>query len=209
MSAASDFRDWAEDLQRAARRAVKTAVGTATQGALTDLRAAIVSASTERAGYMIGAEVFPRRDSINAAGSVYARGDLAADIVEAMQTGPVIQGDPFLAIPTAAVPRTAKGRRLTPTEATKHFGVPLKLKPGKRPGTWLLFASLTRALSKRRPGYRAPTARRLAKGRAAEDVLLFVLVPRIKFPKLIGAAAIADKWGALVPPLIARNLDGG
>lgn len=199
MSAGSEFRDWANDLQREAKRAVKTAVGTATEGAKLELRAAIITASTARAGNMIGAEVFPRGDSINAAGEVYARGDLAAAILEAMQTGPVIRGDPYLAIPLAAA-AGIRGRagarggfRFGMRDLIARFGkanvrsVPLK----GRAGSLLVLARAGRF-----------------GGKASPWVPYFILVPRVKFPKLLHTDAVAERWSALVPALIARTLNG-
>ena len=41
---------------------------------------------------------------------------------------------------------------------------------------------------------RAPTKGRIAQGRAVKPVLMFVLVPTVRIPKLLDIEAVAEQW---------------
>lgn len=199
------------------KRAVTAGVRGATEGLKTELRQAVNNAGLgERLGNAIRSEGYPgdrrgRVASFSAAGLVFVRRAKgkrsgAEEIFDAFNRGVSITaaGGRFLAIPTPAVPKT-RGRQMTPAEVEQFYGRPLQVREGNRPGQLLLFLSLTRGRSARRPGDRVLTTRRRAQGRSERDVLLFVLVRNVKLAKRLDFEALADKWAGEIPRLIEAS----
>lgn len=196
------------------KRQVTAGVRGATEGLKIDLRQAVNDAGLgERLGNSIRSEGYPRDSrgavSFGAAGLVFVRRPKgkrsgATEIFDAFTRGVTITraGGKYLAIPTAAVPKT-RGRQMTPAEVEQYYGRKLLARPGDRPGQILLFLNLTRAKSRRRPGDRVATPRRRAQGRTDREVLLFVLVRSVKLKKRLDFDTIAQKWAGEIPRLIA------
>jgi hypothetical protein len=123
-------------------------------------------------------------------------------------------GSNYLWIPTDAVPLSTSGPRgstrrggkskMTPSEVEYHFNQDLFVRRGKN-GHFLAFLNLITAKSRKRPGFRQPTRRRVAAGRKAEPVLMFVLVRNLTFRKRIDLEGAANRWGARLPDLIEKN----
>lgn len=114
-------------------------------------------------------------------------------------------GDAF-AIPTDNVPRGPRGRRLSPIEVEARFNTELhaiKL-PSGRIG---LVMDLVSASSSRRPGFRTASGRRLAGGRKARPVLMFVLLRGpLRGRQLIDLDALANRWASIAASKIERRL---
>lgn len=200
---ASDFRAYAEGIERELARATKQAVTTATLGAKAVVRARLVAASGPRAGDLVDAEVFPAGDSANAAGSIFARGDLADDILQAMRTGPTItpRGGGYLTIPLPAAQALRSGSRSG--SAVRFSMRALIAKFGRKnirvvPIEGQADARLVLARAGRYGGRSAPW------------VPYFVLKKSVTYPQTLkGIEAEIQSLADAVPALIARNLGGG
>lgn len=137
--------------------------------------------------------------------AIVARGRKAEAILRAWSEGTTVRGrqGQWLAIPTDAVPWGYGSRRyrLRPDEVERVYGRPLRwiASPDRRFGL-LVMDGLTRARSGR--GYRQATAGRLAQGRAAEAVTMFVLVPSVSIPRRIdpqrAIQAVFDRVGEYI-----------
>lgn len=133
---------------------------------------------------------------------IFARGKRAERILQAWTEGAVIRGRAgnWLAIPTDAVPY-GQGRaraRLKPWQVEQRLGRPLRwiASPDRRFGL-LVMDGLTRARSGH--GYREATERRRSQGRAAESVVMFVLIRQTEIPRRIDlepvVRAVFDRIG--------------
>lgn len=139
-------------------------------------------------------DVYPKSgQSANPAGYIYSA---APDIIESFSTGAQIvplAGRRFLAIPTDNVPRATGtrgvSRRMTPEQVESSFNQDLFFKRGKS-GRVLAFINTDRVKGAR--GLRR--AARGAKSRAAAPVLMFVLVPTLRMPKVLDLDAVASRW---------------
>lgn len=213
------FKDWIDrEITGEMKRQVTAGVRGATEGMKIEMRQAVNNAGLgTRLGNAIRSEGYPQdrrgKTSFHAAGLVFVRrpkGERsgALEIFDAFGRGVTItaRGGKYLAIPTRAVPRT-RGRQMTPAEVEQFYGRKLVVRPGGRPDQVLLFLPLIRAKSRRRPGYRSATPRRVKAGREVEDVLLFVLVKQVRLDKRLDFDSIADKWAGQIPRLI--QLVGG
>jgi hypothetical protein len=114
----------------------------------------------------------------------------------------------WLAIPTDRVPQRpgrGAGRRLTPVEVEARFNRDLRFVP-PRPGrhALLVIDDLTPARSGR--GLRPATSRRLAQGRAAGAVVMFVLVPQVTLSRRLDVAAALAAVAAEYPDLTISSL---
>lgn len=113
------------------------------------------------------------------------------------------------AIPTDNVPRSGRGRRLTPIEVEGRFNAelqPIKLKSGHIG----LVIDVVAARSGRRPGFREATKRRRAQGRAARPVLMFVLHRGpLRGQRLINLNAAATRWGKRIVDNIGQRIERG
>ena len=97
-------------------------------------------------------------------------------------------GSQYFAIPTDKVPqRRGRGAKskMSPEEVEAYFNQDMILRKGSRPGTLLGFVEVVRGRSKRRPGYRQSTRRRLAQGRKPNLVLMFTFARSVRKVKTI------------------------
>lgn len=142
--------------------------------------------------------VYPeQRRSMTPTGYIWSN---APDIIDGFARGATIVpkgGKRFLAIPTKNVPmaRRSAGRSkrgpMTPAEVERTFNADLFYKRGRQ-GRVLAFLNLVRAKNGR--GVRRGTKGRAKQGRAAEPILMFVLVPSVKVPRLFDLDAVANQW---------------
>jgi hypothetical protein len=204
---------------KASEAAVTAAVGEAGLGLQRELRAQIAGAGLgRRLANAVRFNLYPDKGtSLSAAAFVYARPGKggrggAADIVAAFEEGVLIRrnGGHWLAIPTANVPRRARGRRATPAdlESAPRFGglgQDLELVPTNRPGVMLLVQPVVRAKNGR--GFRPATPRRLQAGREREFVVMFILVRQVRLGKRLDWKAPTDAWAAKLPDLVARKME--
>lgn len=184
---------------------------TRTARQMTDFIKADLRGETQRAG--LGTKLsnawrgrtFPGggRNSLEPASYVKTN---APKIIDAFSRRQVIRpkdGRRYLAIPTNNVPR--KGRRLmTPLEVEVSFNQDLIEIPSRRNRrNKLLFISAVKAKSQK--GWRRPTKGRVAQGRTARLVLMFVLVPSVSTQMRIDLDAVARRAAAAYPGLLDAN----
>jgi hypothetical protein len=145
---------------------------------------------------------FPKSgDSLNAAALVWSK---APVIIGAHDTGPLIRSkDGFwLAIPTPAAGKSARGGRTTPGEWERRTGLRLRFIYRRR-GPSLLVAEGRLNSKGRAVGSRAKT------GRGLTTVPIFLLVPQVKLPKRLDLARDAERAVNGVPGLIvAKWIEG-
>ena len=184
----------------AAERAVTEGVRAATSGAKHDLREQVErSGLGRRLANTWRDRVYPTgRASIGAAGLVYTR---AETIMRAHAEGAVIRGRDggYLAIPLPAAGRGDRGRKITPGEWERIHGRRLRY-VYRRGAPGLLVADDARLTSR---GRAAARRGRGSAGRATVPV--FVLVPQVQSRKRLDVPAVAVRWRAQLPDLIARS----
>ncbi|MEI7606244.1 MAG: DUF6441 family protein [Rhodospirillaceae bacterium] len=157
-------------------------------------------------------QVFPPT-ATGAAGEVWTVGPL---IIQGFDDGATIiarNGSRWLAIPTAAVPPRSWGskapgghprRLMTPVEVEAHLNRDLRMvQPPGSPVAYLIMDQLVAARSGR--GFRQATPRRLAQGRSAGSILMFVLVPQVTLAKRLDIAGAVAAVEAEFPGLIESH----
>lgn len=146
--------------------------------------------------------VFPeQRRSMTPSGYIWSN---APDIVDSFNRGAVIRpmgGAKYLWIPTKNVPRARgrvnvrgrviKGGAMSPEEVENMFNDQLTIRRGKN-GSLLAFIDVVRARNGR--AVRSVTKRRVAAGRKAEPVLMFVLRRTVALPRLLDIEGVAAQW---------------
>ncbi len=190
--------------------AVTAAVGAATDGMKTDLRAqAQAGGLGPRFGLMLRGDVYPRggRPSLSAAGEVRPNGKRAEMLFGVYSQGTVIRGRAgnWLAIPTPNVPlQGGRGRgatrRMTPVEVEASFNRELRFAFGRRPGTAVLIMDEAVAARGKAGGYRPRTAGR--RSRKGESVVMFVLRRSVSVRRRLAPDQVAEKWSGMVPAMI-------
>jgi hypothetical protein len=183
----------------AGEQAVTKAVGDAGTGLKTAWRGQITSAGLgQRLARTIRAAQYPKgKPSLNAAALVWSQ---APVVVGAHDTGPLIRSRNgfWLAVPTAAAGKSARGGRITPGEWERRRGLRLRFIYRQR-GPSLLVAE--GRLNARGVG----VASRSKTGRGLTTVPIFLLVPQVKLRKRLDldrdARAAQDK----IPKAIIAN----
>jgi hypothetical protein len=143
------------------------------------------------------------------------KGSNAAEILGAHRGTEVVptKGGTALAIPTKHVPRAARGgRRMTPDEVSRHFGERLDVMPNKRGGKAWGFLVLRRQTIGRSGRVRRATDGRARQGRAAQPIVMFILVPAVTMPQRLRPEETAQRWADMAPRQIeqaARRLGVG
>lgn len=186
----------------AGEKAVTAAMRAAGDDLKSNWRAQITSARLgQRLANSIRSKTYPAMgESFDAAALVWSN---APQIIGAHDTGPLIRSkDGFwLAIPTAAAGKGARGKALTPGEWERRRGLRLRL-VYRRSGPSLLVAE--GRLNSRGLG----VALRSKTGRGKATVPIFLLVPQVKLTKRLNLARDAERAQAAVPGLIvAKWLD--
>lgn len=233
----ADFRPFARAAADTLAQAVTAAITAATNGAKTEIRAAIGAAGLgRRLPNAVGSAVYPPRGqaSIGAAGTIYARGPNADMILNAFNTGATIKpgdGRKYLMIPTKqardsglatkigfergadGATRIRRRRAFDLAQAGRLLGLGDRyvltfIPPGRaHRENGYLVA---RGVVRRQGGrgYVAATKARLAAGRKRTDIILAILVPEVRLPKRFNTAAIMAQWAARLPALIDRAMPG-
>ncbi|WP_296428182.1 DUF6441 family protein [Yoonia sp.] len=184
---------------KAGEKAVTAAMREAGTGLKSDWRGQITQAGLgRRLGNSIRSQTYPKvGESLDAAAMVWSK---APVIIGAHDTGPLIRSkDGFwLAIPTPAAGKGARGRRLSPGEWERRRGLRLRFVYRRR-GPSLLVAD--GRLNNRGLG----VASRSKTGRGKATVPIFLLVPQVKLAKRLDLARDAERVQAAVPGLIVAN----
>lgn len=199
-----------EFTERTARR-VTDATESAAETMREEMRGAMRSAGLGNLGRALGHAGYPgnARFSLHPAAEVFVRGKAPSaakwdGIIDAFAEGATIRSKRgWLAIPTKNCPLGRRGRRLSPDEVAERFGPLQSVAKGK---VVLLFVDVVAGKS---GGVRKATAGRAAQGRTGKLVLMFVLVRDASIRKRFDLDAIAQRWQARFPALIAGTVAGG
>ena len=163
-------------------RAVTKGVSLAANGLKIAMRTQVKSAGLgSRLANTWRGDVYPKaKNSVSAAGVVYTK---AQKIMEGFEYQTVVRGKDglWLGIPTAAISKRIRNKRMTPALYEKSKGVRLRFV------------------------YRKNGASLLVHGQKRKTIVAFVLVPQVRMPKLINFAAEGAKWQAKLPSLILEN----
>lgn len=183
----------------AGEKAVTQAMRVAGAGLKADWRAQITRAGLgHRLANTIRAKTYPKAgESLAAAALVWSN---APVIVGAHDTGPLIRSKAglWLAIPTAAAGKGARGGRITPREWEQRRGLRLRF-VYRRTGPSLLVSE--GRLNSRGVG----VASRSKTGRGRATVPIFLLVRQVKLTKRLDLARDAARAVDRVPGLIVAS----
>ena len=184
---------------KAGERAVSKAVTEAGTSVKAAWRSQITGAGLgQRLARTIRSEQFPKgRPSLNAAALVWSK---APVIVGAHDTGPLIRSRNgfWLAIPTAAAGKSARGGRITPGEWERRSGLRLRF-VYRRNGPSLLVAEGRLNARGRAVASRSKT------GRGVTTVPIFLLVPQVQLRKRLDLARDARAAQERIPGAIVAN----
>jgi hypothetical protein len=183
----------------AGERAVSAAILEASSGLKSDWRREITGAGLgDRLARTIRSAQYPKgKASLNAAALVWSN---APVIVGAHETGPLIRSKTglWLAIPTAAAGKSARGGRIAPSEWEQRRGLQLRFVYRSR-GPSLLVAE--GRLNSRGLG----VSSRAKTGRGMATVPIFVLVRQVKLAKRLDLSRSAEAAVTRIPGAIAAN----
>ena len=184
---------------KAGKKAVSQAVSEAGTSVKTSWRAQITSAGLgQRLANTIRSEQFPKgRPSLSAAALVWSK---APVIIGAHDAGPLIRSKNgfWLAIPTPAAGKSARGGRITPSEWERRSGLRLRF-VYRRTGPSLLVAEGRLNTRGRAVASRSRT------GRGVTTVPIFLLVPQVKLQKRLDLVRDADRASDAMPGLIVAH----
>jgi hypothetical protein len=184
---------------KAGERAVSKAVNVAGTSVKTAWRGQITGAGLgARLARTIRSEQFPKgKPSLNAASLVWSK---APVIVGAHDAGPLIRSRNgfWLAIPTAAAGKSARGGRITPGEWERRSGLRLRF-VYRRSGPSLLVAEGRLNARGRAVASRSKT------GRGVTTVPIFLLVPQVQLRKRLDLARDASVAQERIPGAIVAN----
>ncbi|MCC5993810.1 MAG: hypothetical protein JJT99_14955 [Rhodobacteraceae bacterium] len=184
---------------KAGERAVTTATREAGNSVKSAWRAQITGAGLgQRLANTIRSEQFPNgRPSLSAAAVVWSKAPM---IIGAHDTGPLIRSRNgfWLAIPTPAAGKSARGGRITPGEWERRSGLRLRF-VYRRTGPSLLVAEGRLNARGRAVASRSKT------GRGLTTVPIFLLVPQVRLPKRLDLARDAARAQEALPGAIVAN----
>jgi hypothetical protein len=184
---------------KAGERAVSKAVSDAGNSVKASWRGQITGAGLgQRLARTIRSDQFPKgKSSLSAAALVWSK---APGIVNAHDTGPLIRSRNgfWLAIPTPAAGKSARGGRITPGEWERRSGLRLRF-VYRRTGPSLLVAE-----GRLNSGGRA-VASRSKTGRGLVTAPIFLLVPQVKLRKRLDLARDAKAAQERLPGAIVAN----
>lgn len=183
----------------AGERAVSAAMREAGTGLKTAWWAQITGAGLgARLARTIRSEQFPKgKPSLNAAALVWSK---APVIVGAHDSGPLIRSRNgfWLAIPTPAAGKSARGGRISPGEWERRTGLKLRF-VFRRTGPSLLVAEGRLNTMGRTVASKSKT------GRGVVTAPVFLLVRQVKLPKRLHLARDAERAHDALPGLIVAN----
>lgn len=187
----------------AGERAVSTAMREAGAGLKTAWRAQITGAGLGmRLANSIRSQTYPAQgESLNVAALVWSK---APVIVGAHDTGPLIRSKSgfWLAIPTAAAGKSARGGRITPGDWERRTGLRLRFIYRRRGPSLLVAEGRLNTKGK-------AVASRSKTGRGLATVPIFLLVPQVKLPKRLDLTRDVERAVDRLPGRIVANwLDG-
>lgn len=165
-----------------AELAVTRGVSLATNQLKESMRTQVKSAGLgSRLAFTWRGDIYTKsKSSLNAAGHIYSK---AEKIMQSFEFGLVIRGNDgfWLAIPTPAIPKKIRGRKITPELYERSKGIRLRFV------------------------YRPYGASLLVHKQKRKTIIAFWLVPQVKMPKLINFETESLKWQNKLPQLILMN----
>lgn len=183
----------------AGERAVSAAIREAGTGLKTAWRGQITGAGLgRRLANSIRSQSYPKAgESLNAAALVWSK---APVIVGAHNSSPLIRSKNgfWLAIPTPAAGKSARGGRITPGEWERRSGLRLRFVYRRRGPSLLVAEGRLNARGR-------AVASRSRTGRGVTTVPIFLLVPQVKLPKRLDLDRDAERAHDSVPGLIVAN----
>jgi len=183
----------------AGEKAVSTTMAEAGAGLKSAWRTQITGAGLgKRLANSIRNQTYPKgRNSLDAAALVWSK---APVIIGAHDTGPLIRAKngSWLAIPTPAAGKSARGGRATPGEWERRTGLRLRF-VFRRRGPSLLVAEGRLNSQGRAVASKSKT------GRGVATVPIFLMVHQVKLPKRLNLARDAERASAAIPGSIVRN----
>jgi hypothetical protein len=190
---------------KAGERAVTGVMRQAATALKADWRGQVVGSGLGmRLGNAIRGESYPKgTDSMNAAALIYSK---APKITAAHEAGPLIRAinRRYLAIPTAAAGKKARGESITPAEWQFKTGKKLRF-VYRRGKTSLLVLDQGRISSR---GLAAPNrGRRRKDGFLAKEqtIVIFTLVPQVKLTKRLNLFEAAERYSNSLPSKIVAG----
>jgi hypothetical protein len=192
--------------------ATKQALAETGEAAKQGLRQQIRSAGLgNRLPNAVGVKIFPAGDKLarKPVVQIAPRGKGAARILHAFSTGPQIRGkdNQSLAIPLEAAPRGPRGVPIGPAEAERRCNrdfVSIPLRRGK--ATVLLCMPAVAGARRNGSRFRPAKGGRLAQGRGAELVPMYILIPTVRLPKLLSPDEVVRDAVAGFPDRLRRAL---
>lgn len=209
IDAAAFARDLRQSIEAEGGRvvaAIDEEVKGGAEGLKADLRRETEAMLGTRIANAWRAKFFPNKgDARGPAGFIWTKAPKVIDFFSASKLVTPI-GDAF-AIPTDNVPKTGRGRRLTPIEVEARFNA--ELQPVRLPSGRLgLVIDVIAGRNGR--GFRQATRGRKAQGRAARPILMFVLARGpLHGRKLIDLQSFANRWGVKIAGNIEKRLERG
>lgn len=165
-----------------AELAVTRGVSLATNQLKESMRTQVKSAGLgSRLAFTWRGDIYPKsKNSLNAAGHIYSK---AEKIMQSFEYGLVIRGNDgfWLTIPTPAIPKKIRGRKITPELYERSKDIRLRFV------------------------YRPRGASLLVHEQKRKTIIAFWLVPQVKMPKLINFETESLKWQNKLPTLILQN----
>jgi len=193
---------------KSAEHAVTLGVHAATDGLKQELRDQVTGAGLgQRLAKTWRGKVFPKGESMNAAGFVFSK---APEVIDSYAHGAVIRAhkSAYLAIPLPAAGKLAGRKKLTPETWEQVHGQKLVFVP-RRKGLALLVAENMRARKGKRGGFTGASATAIRTGHGLTTVPIFVLIPQITIKRRFDMESVGKKWIARLPNLVIENWQEG
>ncbi len=179
--------------------AVQSATRAATEGLKKELRAQITTAGMGRNLANSWQSEFYKNTGIDPGGYIYSK---APHIIESFDEGVIVRPrrQQMLAIPTENAPKRINGRKATPWRYNDYIR---KLKYVKRPGKLPLlideyevqsYKRKTKSGKKKGDFKRFNIHPEVGSTQPRATVVVFILIPISKMPRVLDVTGAADKW---------------
>lgn len=187
--------------------AATSAMQRASAGLKAEIREQITGAGLgRRLANAVRSRVYPvGRKALDPSGLVWSNAPKLTEVFETGATIRPVNGTRYLAIPTENVPNAKGGKRrkMTPVEVEAAYDQDLKF---AKAGNGRLIAYVEAVGARSGKGFRRATGKRLASGRAAVSVVMFVMVPQVRLRKRLDIQGAGERWSARLPAMIAEDL---